>query len=154
VRSETPSSLASSQTQKPSLFSCPTPTAASPIGDAYPSGPSTQRMSLTERRARHTPRMSFSSSPISSVRGINHVLAFSPLTSTPGYTRIILAALSMYYMKDYPGYCTLLYSVSCLLDAFDGMAARALKQTSQFGAVLDMVTDRYGVLQIFICCSC
>jgi CDP-diacylglycerol--inositol 3-phosphatidyltransferase len=39
-------------------------------------------------------------------------------------------------------YCTLLYGVSCLLDAVDGQAARALGQTSKFGAVLDMVTDR------------
>ena len=35
------------------------------------------------------------------------------------------------------------YCISCLLDAFDGQAARALGQTSKFGAVLDMVTDRY-----------
>ncbi|PPQ86878.1 hypothetical protein CVT25_012597 [Psilocybe cyanescens] len=42
----------------------------------------------------------------------------------------------------HPVYCTLLYGVSCLLDAVDGMAARALGQTSKFGAVLDMVTDR------------
>jgi len=59
-----------------------------------------------------------------------------------GYTRIILAALSMHFMKDHPKMCIILYSVSCLLDAFDGMAARAFKQTSKFGAVLDMVTDR------------
>ena len=36
----------------------------------------------------------------------------------------------------------LLYAVSYLLDAFDGPAARYLGQTSRFGAVLDMVTDR------------
>jgi len=35
-----------------------------------------------------------------------------------------------------------LYAVSYLLDAFDGPAARYLNQTSRFGAVLDMVTDR------------
>ena len=35
-----------------------------------------------------------------------------------------------------------LYSVSYLLDALDGPAARYLQQTSRFGAVLDMVTDR------------
>jgi hypothetical protein len=37
----------------------------------------------------------------------------------------------------------LLYGASSLLDAADGYAARALNQTSEFGAVLDMVTDRY-----------
>jgi len=59
-----------------------------------------------------------------------------------GYARIILAALSMHFMKSHPKACTVLYGISCLLDAFDGMAARFFKQTSKFGAVLDMVTDR------------
>ena len=45
-------------------------------------------------------------------------------------------------MAYHPKYCTLLYGISCLLDAVDGPAARALGQTSKFGAVLDMVTDR------------
>lgn len=59
-----------------------------------------------------------------------------------GYARVLLAALSLYFMKGNPKVCTLLYGVSCLLDAFDGMAARALGQSTKFGAVLDMVTDR------------
>lgn len=59
-----------------------------------------------------------------------------------GYSRIILAGFSMHYMPDHPKACMLLYTVSCLLDAVDGHAARALGQTSKFGAVLDMVTDR------------
>jgi CDP-diacylglycerol--inositol 3-phosphatidyltransferase len=63
----------------------------------------------------------------------------------PGYTRIILAGLSLHFMGYHPKYCTLLYSVSCLLDAVDGHAARAFGQTSKFGAVLDMVTDRFAV---------
>lgn len=67
------------------------------------------------------------------------------LTTPPfiGYTRVIMAGLSLHYMNYHPIYCTLLYSLSCLLDAVDGQAARALGQTSKFGAVLDMVTDRY-----------
>lgn len=59
-----------------------------------------------------------------------------------GYTRVILAGLSLHFMSYHPKYCTLLYGISCLLDAVDGQAARALGQTSKFGAVLDMVTDR------------
>ncbi|KAH9946012.1 phosphatidylinositol synthase [Epithele typhae] len=59
-----------------------------------------------------------------------------------GYSRIILAAFSLHYMSYHPKYCTVLYSISCLLDAVDGHAARALGQSSKFGAVLDMVTDR------------
>lgn len=65
-----------------------------------------------------------------------------------GYTRVILAGLSLHFMSYHPKYCTLAYSISCLLDAVDGQAARALGQTSKFGAVLDMVTDRY-----FLHCS-
>ena len=34
------------------------------------------------------------------------------------------------------------YFISQGLDAADGLAARLLKQSSNFGAVLDMVTDR------------
>jgi CDP-diacylglycerol--inositol 3-phosphatidyltransferase len=59
-----------------------------------------------------------------------------------GYARVILAGVSLHYMSYHPKYCTLAYVVSCLLDAVDGQAARALGQTSKFGAVLDMVTDR------------
>ncbi|KXN85458.1 CDP-diacylglycerol--inositol 3-phosphatidyltransferase [Leucoagaricus sp. SymC.cos] len=59
-----------------------------------------------------------------------------------GYARVILAGLSLHFMSYHPKYCTILYGVSCLLDAVDGQAARALGQTSKFGAVLDMVTDR------------
>ena len=59
-----------------------------------------------------------------------------------GYSRIILAIASLYYMPLHPRTCSLLYSISCLLDALDGVAARYFEQTTQFGGVLDMVTDR------------
>ncbi|KAI8599763.1 hypothetical protein EDD21DRAFT_152457 [Dissophora ornata] len=41
-----------------------------------------------------------------------------------GYSRIILAAGSLYYMPEHPKTCMIMYSISCLLDAVDGMAAR------------------------------
>ena len=59
-----------------------------------------------------------------------------------GYCRIILATASLYYMPVHPRTCSFLYTVSCLLDALDGMAARRYHQSTKFGAVLDMVTDR------------
>lgn len=59
-----------------------------------------------------------------------------------GYSRILLAIASLYYMPLHPRTCSLLYSISCLLDALDGFAARKFEQSTQFGAVLDMVTDR------------
>lgn len=45
-------------------------------------------------------------------------------------------------MPLHPRTCSVLYSVSCLLDALDGYAARYFEQSTRFGAVLDMVTDR------------
>jgi CDP-diacylglycerol--inositol 3-phosphatidyltransferase len=59
-----------------------------------------------------------------------------------GYLRVILAAASLCIMPLYPRVCTVLYFTSCILDAVDGQVARRLGQTSKFGAVLDMVTDR------------
>ncbi|KAB8258232.1 CDP-alcohol phosphatidyltransferase-domain-containing protein [Aspergillus pseudonomiae] len=59
-----------------------------------------------------------------------------------GYTRVVLAVTSLYYMPLHPRTCSLLYSASCLLDALDGAAARRLGQSTRFGAVLDMITDR------------
>lgn len=59
-----------------------------------------------------------------------------------GYWRIVLAIGALWYMPLHPRTCSLLYSVSCLLDALDGYAARYLDQSTKFGAVLDMVTDR------------
>ena len=45
-------------------------------------------------------------------------------------------------MPLHPRRCSFLYSISCLLDAADGVAARRFHQSTRFGAVLDMVTDR------------
>jgi CDP-diacylglycerol--inositol 3-phosphatidyltransferase len=81
-----------------------------------------------------------SSFPISLVSSF---LLISTVTdSCSGYTRVILVGISLHYMGSHPNACTLLYGISALLDAVDGQAARALGQTSRFGAVLDMVTDR------------
>lgn len=60
----------------------------------------------------------------------------------PGYTRVVLTFASLYYMPLHPRTCSFLYTVSCLLDGLDGYAARYFNQSTTFGAVLDMVTDR------------
>lgn len=57
--------------------------------------------------------------------------------------------LFLRYMDEDPIAAVILYGVSCLLDAFDGWAARILDQCSQFGAVLDMVTDRCTTTFLF-----
>ncbi|KAE8396507.1 hypothetical protein BDV23DRAFT_142889 [Aspergillus alliaceus] len=72
--------------------------------------------------------------------GEENVFLFVP--NLIGYTRVIFAVASLYYMPLHPRTCSLLYSFSCLLDALDGAAARRLGQSTRFGAVLDMITDR------------
>ncbi|XP_028517449.1 CDP-diacylglycerol--inositol 3-phosphatidyltransferase [Exaiptasia diaphana] len=59
-----------------------------------------------------------------------------------GYGRIILAFMSFYYMPFDPTKAVVTYLVSGLLDAFDGHAARYFNQSTKFGALLDMLTDR------------
>ena len=81
------------------------------------------------------------------VIGTSSALPHSPIEAgsdnhSTGYSRIILAVASLYYMPLHPRTCSGLYSVSCLLDALDGVAARHFNQSTRFGAVLDMVTDR------------
>jgi len=59
-----------------------------------------------------------------------------------GYLRIVLALVGYgYALVDYRIMFGC-YMLSQLLDAADGYAARKLNQSSTFGAVLDMVTDR------------
>mmetsp|Transcript_12546 Transcript_12546/g.33812 ORF Transcript_12546/g.33812 Transcript_12546/m.33812 type:complete len:273 (-) Transcript_12546:730-1548(-) len=62
-----------------------------------------------------------------------------------GYARVVIGALAFVY-SDRVAVFALLYSVSFVLDAADGYAARALKQSSELGAFLDMITDRVGTL--------
>jgi CDP-diacylglycerol--inositol 3-phosphatidyltransferase len=70
-----------------------------------------------------------------------------------GYSRVLFALASLFYMQWHPKYCTVLYCLSCILDALDGAAARRYNQTSQFGAILDMVTDRCTTSSL-ICYLC
>ncbi|PKX93749.1 CDP-diacylglycerol--inositol 3-phosphatidyltransferase [Aspergillus novofumigatus IBT 16806] len=87
---------------------------------------------------RKSPRKSSSPSPDAEAR--ENVFLFIP--NLIGYSRVFLTIASLYYMPLHPRTCSLLYSVSCLLDALDGYAARYYNQSTTFGAVLDMVTDR------------
>ena len=59
-----------------------------------------------------------------------------------GYARVALAFVGYALAPTQPELTFGTYMLSQLLDAADGYAARALKQSSTFGAVLDMVTDR------------
>lgn len=67
-----------------------------------------------------------------------------------GYFRIILALASFYTMPDDPIATGIAYSLSAFLDAFDGMAARRLNQSTRFGSMLDQLTDRCALLGLLV----
>ncbi|PXF49168.1 CDP-diacylglycerol--inositol 3-phosphatidyltransferase [Gracilariopsis chorda] len=58
-----------------------------------------------------------------------------------GYLRIILSIIAFTNYRT-PGVFFGYYFVGFVLDAADGLAARKLNQSSDFGAQLDMLTDR------------
>jgi CDP-diacylglycerol--inositol 3-phosphatidyltransferase len=62
-----------------------------------------------------------------------------------GYGRIIFTLTSLILMTLAPSQWIIsiaLYVASFVGDLFDGMAARKYNQTSTFGGLMDMVTDR------------
>lgn len=67
-----------------------------------------------------------------------------------GYARVVCTLTSfgliMYDSATYWAVATVLYLASFVGDLFDGWAARRLNQTSSFGGVLDMITDRCSTL--------
>ncbi|AET37490.1 CDP-diacylglycerol--inositol 3-phosphatidyltransferase Ecym_1247 [Eremothecium cymbalariae DBVPG len=79
------------------------------------------------------------------------VLRYAP--NKVGYLRVLTMFISCFLMKSHPAWTSLVYGVSCILDALDGTLARKYGQTSKFGAVLDMVTDR-STTNAMICFLC
>ena len=59
-----------------------------------------------------------------------------------GYGRVLAMLASFYYFFSEYKYCMGFYTVAFVGDAIDGYVARALNQSSKYGGVLDMVTDR------------
>jgi CDP-diacylglycerol--inositol 3-phosphatidyltransferase len=76
------------------------------------------------------------------------VLTFVP--NLIGYGRVVLCGVSFVLMMARPKtqwkLAIALYFASFVGDLIDGWVARKLKQTSSFGGVLDMVTDRCGTM--------
>ncbi|GAA49864.1 CDP-diacylglycerol--inositol 3-phosphatidyltransferase [Clonorchis sinensis] len=67
------------------------------------------------------------------------------------YGRIILLLYSCWHMRTDCWLTVFAYVVSGLLDAVDGYAARALNQSSRFGAMLDMLVDRCATMCLLAC---
>jgi phosphatidylglycerophosphate synthase len=77
----------------------------------------------------------------------NDVLLYIP--NLIGYFRVFCTLAGLLLMMAYPNLwliATLLYVSSFVGDLFDGLVARKLNQTSEFGGLLDMVTDRCSTL--------
>ena len=72
---------------------------------------------------------------------INRVFLYVP--NIIGYVRFILYAAS-FISHSFGNWqlCIGLYAIAFILDEFDGRAARAYNQSSNFGAALDMTADR------------
>ena len=72
---------------------------------------------------------------------VNKVFLFVP--NTIGYARFLFYAIA--FISHSLGnwqLCIGFYAIAFILDEFDGRAARAYNQSSNFGAALDMVADR------------
>lgn len=63
-----------------------------------------------------------------------------------GYARILLLGFSFYYVLEHHRLAMLLYLISYSLDALDGLTARLFNQSSLFGSILDMLTDRVSTM--------
>jgi CDP-diacylglycerol--inositol 3-phosphatidyltransferase len=70
-----------------------------------------------------------------------------------GYVRILFALWSFAVAFDSPNLFLILYTLSFVLDAADGWAARLLDQCSSFGAILDMFTDRAATSAVIVVIS-
>lgn len=69
------------------------------------------------------------------------------IPNTIGYIRIILLYISIFY-TNIP--FIIIYSISMILDACDGYAARKFNQSTFLGSCLDMITDRISTVILFI----
>lgn len=67
-----------------------------------------------------------------------------------GYIRILLVIWAFYYCFEQHYLFIALYSVSQLLDVFDGYTARYFRQATRYGGILDMVTDRVSIAALLI----
>lgn len=76
------------------------------------------------------------------------VLLYAP--NLVGYLRIILLIVCYFFKDENYLIFGAIYFASFVLDYFDGLFARLFKQCSEFGGILDMLTDRIGTLILYI----
>jgi len=90
-------------------------------------------------------------------RRISHKDVYVFIPNLTGYARVGLTAAGIWLLiqanrtkSDQWKLGLVLYTLSFVLDFFDGYFARLFKQSSNFGAVLDMVTDRVSTMLLLI----
>ena len=81
---------------------------------------------------------------------VNPLTIYLYVPNLIGYVRVITLLLALWLSSVDPIATLVLYTFSFILDAADGMAARALNQCSKFGMVLDMIIDR-AATSAFLC---
>ncbi|KAJ0401197.1 hypothetical protein P43SY_007616 [Pythium insidiosum] len=70
-----------------------------------------------------------------------------------GYVRVVLSAYSLLIAMDDYKTSIVCYALSFVCDYFDGFFARWFNQCSNYGAVLDMVTDRCSTAGLLVILS-
>ena len=90
-------------------------------------------------------------------RPFTHLQVYSFVPNLIGYARAILTGVAIYLLLQANRKHTdewklglTAYTLSFILDFFDGFFARKLQQSSDFGAVLDMVTDRVSTMLLLV----
>ena len=90
-------------------------------------------------------------------RSITYVDVYFFIPNLIGYSRVILTAIGIYLLilahrnnTDQWKLGLVSYTTSFILDFFDGYFARMFNQSSNFGAVLDMVTDRVSTMLLLV----
>ena len=82
---------------------------------------------------------------------VNSIFLYVP--NLIGYSRVILMFLAYIVADKHCLLFGLFYFLSQFLDMFDGMAARHFEQSTNFGAMLDMVTDRCSTVGLLMTIS-
>ena len=70
-----------------------------------------------------------------------------------GYARILLSFVGLHFSSNNPRLAACIWIFSASLDLIDGILARALKQTSSFGVLLDIVADNVLRSSVWIAAS-
>ncbi|KAL0234400.1 hypothetical protein PCE1_001436 [Barthelona sp. PCE] len=80
---------------------------------------------------------------------MSHIKVYFYYPNIVGIIRVITCLIAFYFAFN-PIVFLSLYLTSFCLDAIDGYLARKFNQCSTLGAVLDMVTDRFGTSMLMV----